>query len=372
MGKPESVLWALLPSLLPACAGHGEAFRAGLMPRPRAVAARAADRVLADHPTPPGFNWGEGVLMAGMLRTWHVTKDPRALAFVRRWADRWRPSLGEVLEGEGMRPHAVGYCGRWGPGFPLLLLHEATGDPAVLDMARTIAAFMREKATRTREGGFGHWRGNRQLWADTLYMSCPLLACLGRIDGRPELQEEAASQLLVSARRLQDPATGLFYHQYDEPQDRRTQEFWGRGNGWVAMSFIETLREVDGKSPLSAALRGSFRRHVEGLRRTFDPAAGSWHTVLDNPASYVETSATAMILYGLIEGERLGFIKPGAPAIIERAWKALAEQVDAEGRVRGVSAATGPTDLAGYVAVPRGSETWGTGALLLAAAALAE
>jgi hypothetical protein len=39
-----------------------------LNPDPQPLIRKVADRVMEDYPKPVKFNWGEGVLMAGMMR----------------------------------------------------------------------------------------------------------------------------------------------------------------------------------------------------------------------------------------------------------------------------------------------------------------
>ena len=333
-------------------------------PPPDVMLRKVADRVLVDFPEPPPFDWGEGVLMAGMMRAGEVTGDVRYVDFVKRWADHWRhENIQPILERKG-------YCGHWGPAYPVVLLYRATAEPIHLSMAHEVVAFMQTRATRTTDGGLGHWRDNDQLWVDTLFMSCPVYAEMGEAMNRPEYLTEAARQLNVSSSYLQDKRTGLFYHMYDESEDKRTREFWGRGNGWTAMAYISVLRHLKPDHPQYACVTSDFRRLAKGLIAMQDPHNGLYHTVLNRPKSYVETSCSAMILYSLIEGQRLGLITIEDPAFIERTWRGLAAKVDSKGVVFDVSAGTGPADHKTYGKIPLGTEPWGTGAFLLAASAL--
>ena len=90
-----------------------------------------------------------------------------------------------------------GYCGHWGPAAALLELYEVGKDRHCLQLAEQIAAFIGHDAQRTRDGGLSHFSDKRQLWDDTLFMVCPVLAPLGRISGRPALLSEAAKQLEI-------------------------------------------------------------------------------------------------------------------------------------------------------------------------------
>jgi rhamnogalacturonyl hydrolase YesR len=315
-------------------------------------------------------------MMAGMMRAHALTKDDRYLAFVKRWADHWRPKLGGILEGPSddpkAAPHKIGYCGRWGPGFPLVMLHEATGDAAYDAMAGQVVDFFRAKGTRTADGGFGHWRDNRQLWVDTLYMTVPVLMHLGRVNSAFGMHEEALAQIAVYEKRLKDASSGLYYHLYDEPSGKNVGVFWCRGNGWVIMSHAEALANLDRGTPAFGRAAAAFTEHARALADRQDPASGLWHTVLDHPETYIETSGSAMILYGLARGRKLGVLDPGFDAVIRRGWLGLSQQVDTPGRVTGVSVGTGPSPHEEYVHLARHVYTWGTGAFLLAAEAVAK
>ncbi|MHB1038304.1 MAG: glycoside hydrolase family 88/105 protein [Pirellulales bacterium] len=338
---------------------------------PAILVKQVADAVLRDFPQPPPFDWGEGVLMTGMLEAHELTSDPRYLAFVQRWADHWSEAgIQPVLKG---RPGKLqGYCGHWGPGYPVLMLYEHTHEPRYLAMANQITDFMLTKAERTRDGGLSHFDGKVQLWLDTLDMSCPVLARAAVITRRPELGRESLRQLEIYAKHLQDPNTGLFFHMYDEASGKATAPFWARGNGWVVMASIEALKNEPPDSEARRRWTRAFELQLRTLASLQDPRTGRWHTVLDDPDTYLETSASAMFLYGMAEARRLKLSEIPSQAMLDKAWAGLATQVDGQGRVIGVSGGTTPSAKEGYANKPTGTYTWGTGAFLMAACAYAE
>jgi unsaturated rhamnogalacturonyl hydrolase len=290
--------------------------------------------------------------MAGMMRAYEVTKDERYLNFVRDFAR--------------------GYCGHWGPGWPILMLYEATRDKRYLSLAEQINQFMLHKAERTKDGGLSHFNGKPQLWVDTLAMCCPVFSHLARITNKQKLQQEAVGQLEIFAKHIQDAKTGLFYHMWDESNDKRTPSFWGRGNGWVVMSYAEVLKHPKPNSPGWAHMVNSFRKQLQSIVRLQDEKTGLWHTVLDAPDTYLETSASAMFLYGMAQCRNLNLLEAPYTDTMRKAWAGLATQIDSKGRVIGISEGTGPGDKPGYVARKLGTYTWGTGAFLLAACAYAQ
>jgi len=333
---------------------------------PKALVKKVADAVLRDFPKPPQFNWGEGVLLTGMMRAHELTGDKRYLKFVRDFADHHhKRGIASTLKRRG-------YCGHWGPAFPMLMLYEATKDKRYLQLAEEVSEFMMKKAERTTEGGLSHFNGKPQLWVDTLDMCCPVFSNLARITKRPKLQEEAIRQLEIFAKRLQDPKAGLFYHMWDQKSGKRTPSFWARGNGWVVMSYTEVLANAKGNARDTARLTKPFAKQLAGIVPLQDAKSGLWRTVLDQGDTYLEGSASSMFLYGMARCRNLMLMDVPYTETMHKAWSGLARTIQPDGRVGGVSAGTGPSGKPGYKARKVGTYTWGTGAFLLAACAYAD
>ena len=348
---------------------QGQAVTKPTLPKPadpKTMAKTVADAVLRDFPKPPAFNWGEGVMLSGMMRAYHLTKDPRYLKFVRDFADYWH------AKGIASTLARRGYCGHWGPGHAMLMLYEVTKDKRHLALADEINAFMLNRAERTKDGGLSHFNGKPQLWVDTLDMCCPVFSHAARIKGEPKLQAESVRQMEIFARHLQDAETGIFYHMWDEKSGKRTPSYWARGNGWVVMSYVEVLKHEKSGTPARKRLIAAFEKQLASIVKLQDRRSGLWRTVLDQPDTYLETSASAMFLFALAECRTRKFIDADYSQTMRRAWAGLSKQIDARGRVIGVSAGTGPSGKSGYVARKAGTFTWGTGAFLHAACSYAE
>jgi len=69
--------------------------------------------------------------MAGMMQAGAALNEPRYVAFVQKWADHWHTKgIGPVLAGREDDKRR-GYCGHWGPGFPVIMLYEKTRNPPI-------------------------------------------------------------------------------------------------------------------------------------------------------------------------------------------------------------------------------------------------
>ena len=116
--------------------------------------------------------------------------------------------------------------------------------------------------------------------------------------------------------------------------------FWCRGNSWFTLGLTLYLEEAEELSPgVRQYLIDTFRAHAEGLRRNQAPS-GLFHTILDDPSSYEESSGTAAIAAGLIRGIRAGFLGEDFRECAERAVSALLDNIAPDGTVLKVSAGT--------------------------------
>jgi unsaturated rhamnogalacturonyl hydrolase len=326
-----------------------------------------ADQLIQTPPDSYPFNWGEGVQFIGLMKIHERTKDARYLEYTEKWTALYqRQDIKELLRIDQPAARRSGYCGHWSPGTAILYLYQTGKKPEHRRLAQQVAAFIREGAERSGEGGLGHWQGSHQLWVDTLYMACPLLAGLGKMESKPEYIEDAANQLLVYAKHLQDEKTGLFYHMWDWQTGERSPSLWGRGNGWVMMSIADTMEAMDRRHQSWGPLAAMARRIASGLRITQD-AEGLWRTVLDDAETYQESSATMMFAYALLKLVRLGALpKAQHLEMARKAWDGVNKKYIENGVVKGVSAGTGPGANQAYRKIALGSQTWGTGAYLMA------
>ena len=307
-----------------------------------AVAERVAAWVMARPTETWNNNWGETLQLYGLLTAGHALGRPAYAAYVRQWLEN-RLSAGlrvsppsEPIDADAYRSGAMmyvtGYCGSWGANLIVPALPEPGA--AALELARRIADYIMHEAVRTADGGLKHSPRpqHETYWVDTMYFSVPGLAFHGRRRGEGRYFAEGARQLRLHAERLRDPATGLFYHRWDEGSGSVSPELWGRGNGWIAMSAAEWLTHAPADEPNRPYVAELLVRMAESLYRLQTPT-GLWRTVLDRPETYEEVSASAMFAFGLARGFRLGILDARAWYSVVRAGRALSGHVADDGAV---------------------------------------
>jgi len=295
------------------------------------------------------------------LETADALGEERYAQDARRWLDA------HLAEGVNL---AEGATWDWGAlPLPALALYRRTGEERYLALARQVCEHITTQARRTADGAVVTHAGRPQLWVDSMYFTAPALVRTAAVTGEPRYVNEALNEIEVHARHLLDPSTGLYYHMWDEESDQRSPCPWARGNAWAALATLEVVGALPDDHPKRPSLVEMFGHQMEAVVRLQD-ASGLWHTVLDRPDSYLETSCAAMFALAIVGGVRGGLLRGGwlpadMLATARRAWDGVQAQVTPQGRVTGVSAGTPPGDFETYQKVPLGSQTFGTGFVLL-------
>ncbi len=145
-----------------------------------------------------------------------------------------------------------------------------------------------------------------------------------------------------------------------------------RTNGWIFVSLADMLEKFSADRNVMEErkeLSGMFREFAESLLR-YQDEEGLWHQVIDHPESYPETSATAMFLWGMSVGVRLGILteKEFSEAAKRAYIGLLRHKIDAQGNVYGVCRGSGMSmDVEYYKQLgPVTNDDHGTGLILAA------
>jgi unsaturated rhamnogalacturonyl hydrolase len=198
------------------------------------------------HGRPARWDYSPGVLALGLVRLGEVTGEQSYVQFgTRAVASHLNPD--GTIKGYKEEDYNIDNI----PPGKVLLAALARGEQnAAYTSAVQILRGQMARHPRTSEGGFWHKkRYPHQMWLDGLYMASPFLAQYAGLFTEPALFDDVAKQIILMDRHSYDPATGLFWHAWDEahaqswadPKTGYSPNFWSRANGWYGMAIVDTL-----------------------------------------------------------------------------------------------------------------------------------
>ncbi len=205
-----------------------------------------------------------------------------------------------------------------------------------------------------------------RLWIDDMYMITALQAQAYLATGDKKYIDRAAEEMVLYLDEIQRD-NGLFYHAPDAPF------FWGRGNGWMAVGMAELLRMLPKDNPHKDRIEKAYKKMMQTLLR-YQAYDGMWRQLIDDPASWKESSASAMFTYAMIVGVKNGWLdKKVYGTAARKAWISLQSYLDENNNLRSVCMGTGTKNsYKHYVERPRQTgDLHGQAALLWCAYALA-
>jgi unsaturated rhamnogalacturonyl hydrolase len=279
------------------------------------------------------WEWTQGVGLYGLWKLFDSTKDEKYLDILVKFYDMQMEIGFPALNVNTVTPFlTMSYVG------------EYLQNEKYLTPCRESAQWIMEHFPRTQEGGFQHMTSDtlndQELWDDTLFMTVLFLANMGRIEGKREYIQEAQYQFLLHAKYLANKETGLWYHGWTFNGNHNfAQAFWGRGNCWVTIAIPEFLAMVSCDADVKQQLKQVLLNQIQSLEK-YQNANGMWHTLIDDPTSYVESSATSGFAYGILKAVHDGLIDSRYEAVALKALQPILGYIADDGVVHQVSYGT--------------------------------
>jgi unsaturated rhamnogalacturonyl hydrolase len=324
-----------------------------------------------------GWGYAKALYLYGEYLVYLRTKEKRYLDHIQSWVD-------QHIDDQGTINRPINSLDYIMPGNLLLILYKETKQEKYRLAAQNIRKVF-DTYPRTKDGGF--WHANIpsrawQLWADGVFMSLPFLARYGEMFGESKYtDDEVVKQMLIYYRHLNDPATGLLWHAYDEsgaqawanPTTHQSAFHWGRAFGWYAMTLIILLDIIPQAQPQRSELIKIVQQLAKAFERYQDPKTGLWYQVVDKgdvEGNWHETSCSSMYTYMLWMGVKRGYLSKHYAAVAQRGYRGVLTKLskDADGLTNliDISEGTNVGDLAYYFARKRNANDFhGVGAFLI-------
>ena len=307
-----------------------------------------------------GWEWTHGIGLYGMWQYYDQTGETAMRDIIDSWF------AARLAEGTTKNVNTMA------PFLTLAYRYEEAGDRTLLPWLDSWAEWAMRAMPRTPHGGMQHItlaeENHHQLWDDTLMMTVLPLTKIGLLLDRPHYVREATFQFLTHVAYLMDRETGLWFHGWTfEGNHNFAKARWARGNSWLTMVIPDFLELVDlpESDPVRRFLIEVLDSQVAALAALQDDS-GLWHTLLDDPSSYVEASATAGFAYGILKAVRKGYLGAQSSAVAEQAVRAVIANISDDGELQQVSFGTGMgSDLDFYRSIPRTSMPYGQAMAIL-------
>lgn len=255
------------------------------------------------------WDWPQATLLRSIVDRWEDNINKEAMfTYVRKAMDE------NMEKASGIHPNVLA------SGFGMAFLSRISGEEKYREKAFDLYR-QYLNIPRSSNGGVSHRNNVIELWDDTVYMISLFLTEMYHLTNDEQFLKELALQIKAHAEKLEDPRTGLWYHGWDndpvafddkccmlgwaDNPNRRNNEFWGRGNGWVAMTLANTLRIMPDNMKEKSMLRTKFVKMMETLSKLQDKKTGHWYQLPiypDEKGNFIETSCTVMFAYAMSVG----------------------------------------------------------------------
>ena len=290
------------------------------------------------------WSYPNGVVLSACDEMYEITNDKAYLDYAVRFFDftfKAMPYFRSMEDSGLQRKHpyrkmihmaALDHCGAIGAA--LIKIQKRNPDKRFSEWIDTVANYICNKQYRLDDKTIARERPQPEsLWADDFYMCIPFLAQMGSYTGNKKYYKDAVRHVIQASERLFDQQIGLYDHGWNVNSAKDDPKFyWGRANRWCIMAMAELLSELPENFKGRNKILDLYRKHAQSLIQLQD-GSGLWHNMLNQPLSYLETSASAMFVYSLAKGVNEGWLSHVYGSAAIAGWNALAAKVNERGEV---------------------------------------
>jgi unsaturated rhamnogalacturonyl hydrolase len=285
---------------------------------------------LANLNRPAVWNYETSVVLTGFEKLYKTTKDPRYLNYTKKIIDHFITEDGNIRNYQLDEYNFDNIPG----GRQLLFLYDIYKD----EKYKKAADLLRKQLAwqpRNKVGGFWHkLKYPYQMWLDGLYMAAPFYAQYTTLTKQQKDYSDIINQFILMEQYSRDATTGLLYHGWDEshlqgwanPTTGKSPEFWNRAMGWYYIGLVDVLDEIPANYPKRNELILILQRLTKAIAHYQDQKSGVWWQITDKAekeGNYLESSGTAMFVYGMAKSIRLGYLDKKYIPVVKKAYNGM-------------------------------------------------
>jgi rhamnogalacturonyl hydrolase YesR len=326
-----------------------------------------------------GFNWIDGTFYSGVFACYEATGETEFLKAARDWC-----ASGNYHIGGGHLQNGDAIC----TAQTFLDVYSVDKDPNQIESINSVFEkyyFIADKKADRKLLGYAPWMGPNDSstanatgpfdgrhvfwWADSLYMTPPLMARLGAVTGNPAYYELLHELFWGAVDHLYDPDEQLFFRDmrfFKRKTPKGQPVFWARGQGWVIGGLVRTIDFIPESDPMRGKYIKLFQEMMERIV-SLQGEDGLWRSSVNEPEWFPmkETSGSSFFTFGLAAGINRGWLdREKYTPFADKAWKGLSACVSGEGKVQWSQ----PVADQPFVTRKENTRSYTQGAFLLAAA----
>ena len=315
----------------------------------------------------PSSLWTRAVYYEGLMALYEIDANPKYTDYTDRWASfhQWTPRNGVKTNDADDQCCGQTYADRY---------FQSGGEEKIAKIIENLDNQMQTPNPKADNELYGWWT-----WIDAIQMAMPLYMQIYKATGDRKYADHAMKMYRWSRNTLAgglfNEKEGLWWRDKDYVPPYKTPDgkncYWSRGNGWVYAALVRCMNLLSPKDKYYKELKKDFLTMSTALKACQRQEDGLWNPSLVSYADFggKEMSGTALFLYGMAWGIRMGYLKAAEyKPVCDKAWEGLVRDCVHPDGFLGWAQGTGKDPSAGqplsYTKVPD-FEDYGTGCFLL-------
>jgi rhamnogalacturonyl hydrolase YesR len=270
----------------------------------------------------PSSLWTRAVYYEGLMALYEIDANPQYTDYTDRWTSfhQWTPRNGVKTNDADDQCCGQTYVDRY---------FQSGGEEKIAKVIENLDNQMQTPNPKAENELYGWWT-----WIDAIQMAMPLYMQIYKVTGDRKYADHAMKMYRWSRNTLAgglfNEKEGLWWRDKDYVAPYQTPDgkncYWSRGNGWVYAALVRCMNQLSPKDKFYKELKKDFLTMSAALKACQRQEDGLWNPSLVSYADYggKEMSGTALFLYGMAWGIRMGFLKAAEyKPVCDKAWEGL-------------------------------------------------
>jgi rhamnogalacturonyl hydrolase YesR len=172
------------------------------------------------------------------------------------------------------------------------------------------------------------------VFIDMVFAVTPFMLYSGLAENKPEYVDLAVFETLEMFKILRDNETGLLHQARGfKVKNQISEDNWSRGNGWGAFALASLIRDLPDTHPRKKEVNELAKNFFTAVIKHQNTEGSLWHQEMTDFTSFVETSGSGLLLYGLGIAIEKGVIDKSFTANFKKGLSRFLSYISADGSV---------------------------------------